>query len=115
MGLPEGAKAKELRKAARKERSQEYHDLIMQLFDEAVAEAKATGKKLLVSDLMLLKEREADIDAITNMSDEKFIERSAMRGETDVADKMLWKNDINNAINNVSDKSKIILTENFLS
>lgn len=115
MGLPEGAKAKELRKAARQERSQEYHDLIMQLFDEAVAEAKATGKKLLVSDLMLLKEREADIDAITNMSDEKFIERSAMRGETDVADKMLWKNDINNAINNVSDKSKIILTENFLS
>ena len=114
MGLPEGANAKELRKAARKARKQEYHDLIMKLFDEAKAEAQRTGKKLLVSDMMLLKEREADIDVITNMSDEKFIERSAMRGETDAADKMLWKNDINDAMGKVSDKSKIINTEEFI-
>lgn len=114
MGLPEGADAKELRKAARKARKQEYHDLIMRLFDEAVAEAKRTGKKLLVSDMMLLREREADIDAITNMSDFKFIERNAMRGETDTANKMLWKSDINEAMRNVADKSKIIDTENFL-
>ena len=115
MGLPEGADAKELRKAARKEREQEYHDLIMSLFDEAIAEAKKTGKKLLVSDIMLLRERENDLDIITNMSDEKFIERSALRGETDAADKMLWKNNINEAMKNVSDKSKIINTERFLS
>ena len=114
MGLPEGANAKELRVAARKARKQEYHDLIMSLFDEAVAEAKKTGKKLLVSDMMLLREREKDIDVITNMSDDKFIERSAMRGETDAADKMLWKNDINAAMAKVSDKSKIINTEEFL-
>lgn len=115
MGLPDGADAKELRKAARKERKQEYHDLIMKLFDEAVAEAKRTGKKLLVSDMMLLREREADIDVITNMSDSKFVERSAMRGETDATDKMLWKNDINEAMANVSDKSKVINTEKFIS
>ena len=114
MGLPEGADAKALRVAARKERKQEYHDLIMKLFDEAKAEAQRTGKKLLVSDMMLLREREADIDVITNMSNEKFIERSAMRGETDVANKMLWKNDINEAMRNVNDKSKVINTENFL-
>lgn len=114
MGLPEGADAKELRNAARKARKQEYHDLIMRLFDEAVAEAKRTGRKLLVSDMMLLKEREADIDAITNMPDSKFVERSALRGETDVANKILWKNDINEAMENVADKSKIINTENFL-
>ena len=87
----------------------------MSLFDEAIAEAKKTGKKLLVSDIMLLRERENDLDIITNMSDEKFIERSALRGETDAADKMLWKNNINEAMKNVSDKSKIINTERFLS
>ena len=114
MGLPEGADAKELRKAARKAREQEYHDLIMRLFDEAVAGAKRTGRKLLVSDMMLLREREADIDVITNMSDSRFLERSALRGETDAANKMLWKNDINEAMENVADKSKIISTENFL-
>lgn len=115
MGLPEGLDAKELRKAARKERKQEYHDHIMNLFDEAVKEAKRTGKKLLVSDLMLLEEREADIDIITNMSDAKFIENSALRKETDVDKLMLWKNDINKAIKNIKSKNKIINTDKFLS
>jgi hypothetical protein len=76
MGLPEGASARELRVAARKQRNQEYHDLIMKLFDEAKEEAIKSGKKLLVSDLMLLKERLNDIDVVTNISNSEFITRS---------------------------------------
>ena len=111
MGLPEGLDAKELRKAARKARRQEYHDIIMSLFDEAVMEAKRTGKKLLVSDMMLLEERENEIDVITNISDSLFAKNSNLRGEDNP---VLWKQDINNAISNISDKNKIINTNNFI-
>lgn len=115
MGLPEGADAKELRNAARKARKQEYHDLIMSLFDEAKAEAIRTGKKLLVSDMMLLREREADIDVITNMSEYRFLERNHMRNEHDEDNKILWKKDIDDSMLNVSDKSKIVQLDSFLS
>ena len=112
MGLPEELDAKELRKAARKARKKEYHDHIMNLFDEAVNEAKRTGKKLLVSDLMLLEERESSIDVITNISNERFAKNSNLRGEDN---NILWKQDINNAMSNVYDKNKIINTDNFIS
>lgn len=114
MGLPEGTNARELRVAARNQRKQEYHDLIMKLFDEAKEEAIKSGKKLLVSDLMLLKERLNDLDVVTNISDSEFIIRSHQRGEHDEQDKMLWKNSINEAMKSVP-STKLINTTGYLS
>ncbi|MEE3413627.1 MAG: hypothetical protein VZQ58_07095, partial [Bacteroidales bacterium] len=113
-GLPKDASAKQLRLAVTKDREQEYHDLVMDLFDEAVKDAKESGKKLLVSDMMLLREREADIDAFINMSSDRFIERSRLRGDTNESDMMNWKNNINKTLEKIEEQSKIINTDAFL-
>lgn len=114
LGLPEDAGAKEIRKAFRKENPQVYKDTINALFDEALAEAKRTGKQLLVSDLHLLTDRINDIDVITNISDKEFIERSHERGEHDEDNKMLWKNSINEALKTVPSE-KIVNTTGRIS
>ena len=113
-GLPENASAKQLRLAVTQDREQEYHDLVMDLFEEAVKDAKESGRKLLVSDMMLLREREDDIDVFINMSDTKFIDRSRMRGDDNESDMMNWKNNINRTIQKIKDQSKIINTDAFL-
>lgn len=104
------------RKALKKQIGEEAYNLELdKLFDEAKQEAITLNKKLLVSDIHFLRDRNDDLDVITNMSDEKFIERSKQRGEFDVADKQKWKDSINEVMNTVSDKSKILTTDHYLS
>jgi hypothetical protein len=79
---------------------QAYNQELDKLFDDARQKAISTGKKLLVSDMHFLRDRVNDLDAITNISDKEFIERSHQRGEHDEADKMEWKNSINEMITN---------------
>lgn len=69
LNLPEGPEA---RKQWRREHRAEYKQKLFDLFDEAVADAKKTGKKLLVSDMAILREREPDLDVITQMTEENF-------------------------------------------
>lgn len=61
-----------------------------------------------------LRDRVNDLDAITNISDKEFIERSHQRGEHDEADKMEWKNSINEAMQNAP-KDKVINTTGYIS
>lgn len=110
-----GLKSSEERKQWRKEHPNEYHKMILDLFDEARKIAKFQNKKLLVSDLVVLQERSDYLDLITNMTDTKFIERSHQRGEFDDANKALWKADINNALSKIEDKSKIIDYNGYIS
>lgn len=61
-----------------------------------------------------LRDRADDLDAITNISDKEFIQRSHQRGEHDEADKMDWKKSINKAMSNAP-KDKIINTTGYIS
>ena len=112
LNLPEGPEA---RKQWRREHREEYRQKLFDLFDEAIADAKRTGKKLLVSDMVILRERESDLDVITQMTEENFAQRSEQRNEPYDANRRLWKQDIDEAMTNVSDKSKIIETNAYFS
>ena len=91
-----------------------YNQKLDELFEEARQEAIKSGRKLLVSDLHFLRDRADDLDLITNISNEEFIERSHQRGEHDEADKMEWKNSINAAMQNIS-SDKVIDTSGYIS
>lgn len=91
-----------------------YNKELDALFDEAVKEARKSGKKLLVSDLHFLRDRAGDLDVITNISDEEFLQRSHQRGEHDEADMMDWKNKINEAMKNAPNK-KVYNVSGYLS
>ena len=112
LNLPEGPEA---RKQWRREHRAEYKQKLFDLFDEAIADAKRTGKKLLVSDMAILRERESDLDVITQMTEENFAQRSEQRNEPYDTNKKLWKQDIDEAMSNVSDRSKIVETNAYFS
>lgn len=92
----------------------EYNKKLDELFDQAKQEALKSGKKLLVSDMYFLRNRSKDLDIVTNISDQEFIQRSHQRGEHDEADKMEWKNSINQAMKNIPE-SKILNTTGYIS
>lgn len=92
----------------------EYNKKLDELFDQAKQEALKSGKKLLVSDMHFLKNRSKDLDIVTNISDQEFIQRSHQRGEHDEADKMEWKNSINQAMKNIPE-SKVLNTTGYIS
>ena len=92
----------------------EYNKKLDELFDQAKQEALKSGKKLLVSDMHFLRNRSKDLDIVTNISDQEFIQRSHQRGEHDEADKMEWKNSINQAMKNIPE-SKILNTTGYIS
>ena len=105
---------KEREELKRKIGKQAYNAKLDELFDEARQEAVKSGRKLLVSDMHFLRDRSNDLDVITNISDEEFIERSHQRGEHDEADKQEWKDSINKALSNIS-SDKIINTTGYIS
>lgn len=92
----------------------EYNKKLDELFDQAKQEALKSGKKLLVSDMHFLRNRSKDLDIVTNISDQEFIQRSHQRGEHNEADKMEWKNSINQAMKNIPE-SKILNTTGYIS
>ena len=91
-----------------------YNDKLDQLFEQAKQEAISSGKKLLVSDMHFLRDRQSDLDVVTNISDSEFIERSRQRGEFDEANKQEWKNSINKVMETVPSE-KVINTTGYLS
>lgn len=105
---------KEREELKRRIGKQAYNARLDELFDEARQEAVKNGRKLLVSDMHFLRDRSNDLDVITNISDEEFIERSHQRGEHDEADKQEWKDSINKALSNIS-SDKIINTTGYIS
>ena len=92
----------------------EYNKKLDELFDQAKQEALKSGKKLLVSDMHFLKNRSKDLDIVTNISDQEFIQRSHQMGEHNEADKMEWKNSINQAMKNIPE-SKVLNTTGYIS
>lgn len=100
-GLPRTTTPKELSQYctfnATKEVRGRYYNLLYQKFLELAEKAKNEGKKLLVSDMYLIRSKQSDIDMVITMSDEKFASGLAKRGE-ERNDR--WKNDINTQVVN---------------
>lgn len=105
----------EARQEWRKTHRNEYNQKILDLFNEAIIDARLSGKFLLVSDLIILQECESDIDFISQMSEETFIARSLQRNEPYDEKHQMWKHDIDECISNVKNKDKVMIIECYLS
>ena len=80
---------------------------------KAVAESKKTGKMLVVSDMMFLKENEADFDKIVTTSEKTFIDRASRRGDN-TEGLSSWKSNIDKTLSAV-DSNKIVETDKYFS
>lgn len=90
-----------------------FESLMESTWKKAVAEAKKSGKMLVVSDMMFLRNNINDFDKVITTSKEIFIERATKRGDNvDILDS--WKSSIDETIAGI-DQSKVIYTEKYFS
>jgi hypothetical protein len=90
-----------------------FETAMRQVWKEAVAEAKKTGKMLVVSDMMFLRENAKDFDKIITLDKETFIKRTTERGD-DVTKLESWKSSIDKTIAAL-DQNKVISTGKYFS
>jgi len=109
--LPEGFKA---RNQWRESNPELWKEEIRQLWSEAKQESQDTGKQLLASDMMLLREFPNDFDKVVNISNETFIDRAKQRDDYTEGETEQWKTNINEVLKSVP-QSKIIQTDKYLS
>ena len=109
--LPEGFKA---RNQWRESNPELWKEEIRQLWSEAKQESQDTGKQLLASDMILLREFPNDFNKVINISDETFINRAKQRDDYTEGETEQWKANINQALKNVPE-FKIIQTNKYLS
>ena len=109
--LPEGFKA---RNQWRESNPELWKKEIRQLWSEAKQESQDTGKQLLASDMILLREFPNDFDKVVNISDKTFIDRVKQRDDYTEGETEQWKANINEVLGNI-DQSKIIQTDKYLS
>jgi predicted NAD-dependent protein-ADP-ribosyltransferase YbiA (DUF1768 family) len=111
--LPEGFKA---RNAFQKSNKEEYNQAVRELWGKAKEEAKRTGKTLLASDMILLREFASDFDKVITMSKETFIDRAKQRNDFNPGPEGTegWKNSLDKEISKVP-VSKVITTDKYLS
>lgn len=114
LGLPEGDAGLAVRQAYRKEHKEEYNQKVRDLWNQAKQDAASSNRQLFASDMIILREFAQDFDRFITMTPESFIEKSHQRGEFDDNNKLLWKQDIDNALSTV-DPSKILTTDKYLS
>lgn len=91
-----------------------YKDRVRKLWKDAVNESKKTGKILVASDMLLLREFEKDFDKVITISKDTFINRAKQRNDYTQGETENWKNNLDNTISRV-DKNKIIVTDKYLS
>ena len=83
------------------------------LWKEAVEEAKATNKILVVSDMLMLREFEKDFDKVITISKDLFIKRSKLRNDYNDNTES-WKNNIDKTLSLVP-KEKLFYTSKYFS
>ena len=109
-GLEDGLEA---RNEWRKANPELWNEEMRILWEEAKILAIQQNKKLVVSDMLFLKEFAEDFDKIINISKDTFINRSKQRNDYDDNTES-WKNNIDNTLKNVK-SSKIINTDKYFS
>lgn len=109
--LPEGFKA---RNKWREDNKELWNKEIRQLWTEAKKESKETGKILLVSDILMLREFAEDFDKVINISKETFIDRAKQRNDYTEGNTEQWKSSIDEALKNI-DSKLIYITDKYIS
>jgi len=99
----------------RETNSELWNKEIRDLWKQAVLESKETNKTLVVSDMIILREFEKDLDKVVTISKETFIKRAKQRNDYFENTTENWKNNIDKTIKENIDKSKIILTSDYFS
>lgn len=92
---------------------EEFKKVMREVWKEAVNESKSSGKRLVVSDMMFLRENENDFDKIITTSKDTFIKRAVARGDNSEG-LSSWKANIDKVIANVT-KSKLLTTNGYFS
>lgn len=110
-GLAPGFKA---RNTWRESNKALWDTTIRELWAEAKRDAKATGKRLMASDMLLLREFENDFDKVITMPEKTFVERAKQRNDYTAGETESWKGNLDKVISKV-DQSKVINTEKYLS
>ena len=95
------------------ENEEEFKAAMRKVWKKAVAESKKTGKMLVVSDMMFLKENESDFDKIVTTNKETFIDRASKRGDNTEGLES-WKSNIDKTLYSL-DSDKIIETDKYFS
>ena len=95
------------------ENEEEFKVAMRKVWKKAVAESKKTGKMLVVSDMMFLKENESDFDKIVTTNKETFIDRTIKRGDN-IEGLDSWKSNIDKTLSGL-DSDKIIETDKYFS
>lgn len=116
LGLPSGKDGWKYRNEWKKNNKELWNSKIRNLWEEAKIEAQRTGKTLLTSDIILLREFPEDFDKVITMSKDTFIQRAQQRNDYNPGEQGTegWKNNLDAVINNI-DKSKVIITDKYLS
>ena len=114
LGLPEGPAGHKARTEWRASHEDEWNQKIRDLWAEAKVDAEKSGKTLMASDMILLKEFSADFDKVITMSKSTFIERAKQRNDYTAGSTEGWKDNLDKVISTV-EPSKLIHTDKYLS
>jgi hypothetical protein len=98
----------------RKENPTEWDNIMRKLWKEAKVEAKTSGKTLIVSDMIFLKEFSGDFDKVITTSKDTFNKRSKQRGDFN-SNTESWKDNIDKTISDNVNKSKLVSTDKYFS
>ena len=104
----------EARNAWRKQNSDLWDKEVKSLWKQAKAEAKKTGKILVASDVILIKEFSKDFDKFITTSEENFVKRAKQRNDYNQGSTESWKKTIDTNLKTV-DNSKLFTTDKYLS
>jgi len=116
LGLPEGQRDSVSLNAWRnknKTNEKKFETIMQEVWQEAVQQSRKTGKMLLVSDMMFLRENTNDFDKIITTDKETFTKRASERGD-DVSNLESWKSNIDKTIAKI-DQSKVVSTSKYFS
>jgi hypothetical protein len=103
----------DVRNEWRKTNAELWNNEMRSLWEQAKLDSKNQNKKLVVSDMLFLRENSSDFDKIITTDKETFIDRSKQRGDYNDNTES-WKNNIDIAISNIP-KEKIISTNLYFS
>jgi len=116
LGLPEGQRDSVSLNAWRnknKANEKKFETVMQKVWQEAIQESRKTGKMLLVSDMMFLRENANDFDKIITTDKETFTKRASERGD-DVSKLESWKSSIDKTIVGIA-QSKVVFTNKYFS
>lgn len=114
LGLPKNKQNSKGLNEWRKNNSEKtFKSKMRKAWKQAVAESKKTGKMLVVSDMMFLKENESDFDKVVTTDSATFKERATKRGDN-IEGLDSWKNNIDNIVKNL-DSDKVVNTDKYFS